>query len=315
MTILVVGLGALGIAFATLLKKAGHTVYALTKEKYLSSFPEKKLRLTGIWGEHEAVLDGIHAGIEPFMNNRPDLILLTVKSFDTEATVTSLVPIVGEQTLVMAAQNGYGNYETVARVLGKEHALLARIIFGAKIIGIGKSEVTGIADAVRLGQPHGAVSQEVCSKIAEEITAAGIPAAYAPDVYEILWDKILYNCALNPLGALLECSYGSLADDAGVRQVMNALIHEIFAVAAAHGIALRWKSADDYIEHFYEQLVPPTRQHFPSTYHDLMAGKKLEIDALTGAIVRLGAEKGVPAPVNETVTNLLKAKERMRTSS
>ena len=315
MTILVVGLGALGITFATLLKKAGHTVHALTKEKYLSSFPEKRLRLAGIWGNHEAVLDGIYTDIGPFLSSKPDLIILTVKSFDTEASVTSLVPIVGENTLVMAAQNGYGNYETVARILGKEHALLARVIFGAKVVGIGRSEVTGIADAVRLGQPEGAVSEEICSKIAEAVNAAGIPAAYAPDVYAILWDKILYNCALNPLGALLECNYGSLADDAGVRQVMNALIHEIFAVAAAHGIALRWESADDYIGHFYEQLVPPTRQHFPSTYHDLMAGKKLEIDALTGAIVRLGAEKGVPAPVNETVTNLLKAKERMRASS
>lgn len=310
MNILVVGLGALGIAFATLLKKSGHQVYGLTKAKYLSSFADKKVRLSGIWGEHGAVLDGVYADIQPLLHNKPDLIILTVKSFDTEDAAKEIVPLVGEKTLVMAAQNGYGNYETLALIVGKEHALLARVIFGAKLLGVGASEVTGIADAVRLGQPDGAVHEDVCAKVAEAINAAGIPTAYAPDVYGILWDKILYNCALNPLGALLECNYGSLADDDGVRQVMDAMIQEIFDVAKAHGIALRWRSAGDYINYFYEQLIPPTRRHFPSTYHDLKAGKKLEIDALTGAIVRLGKEKGVLTPVNETVTNLIKAKER-----
>ncbi len=309
MNILVVGLGAIGIAFATLLKQAGHSVYGLTKEKYLPVFSDRKVWLSGIWGKHEAALDGIYADIRPLMTINPDLIILTVKSFDTENTMKEIAPLVGEKTLVMAAQNGYGNYETVARIVGREHALLARIIFGARLLGIGSSEITGTADAVRIGQPEGAVGENVCREIAAAINAAGIPSEFAPDVYGILWDKILYNCALNPLGALLECNYGSLADNEGIRQVMNAMIREIFEVAKAHGIAMRWDGADAYIDNFYTELLPPTRQHFPSTYHDLKAGKKLEIDALTGAIVRLGQEKGVPTPVNQTVTNLLKAKE------
>jgi len=309
MNILIVGLGAIGVAFATLLKKAGHQVHGLTKEKYRPVFADKKVWLSGLWGRHEAALDGVHADVRPLMTNKPDLIILTVKSFDTEEVMKEIAPLVGEKTLVMAAQNGYGNYETVARIAGKEHALLARIMFGARLLGIGSSEITGAADAVRIGQPEGAVGEDVCREIAAAINAAGIPAEYAPDVYAILWDKILYNCALNPLGALLECNYGSLVDDEGVCRTMNAMIREMFAVAQAYGISLRWKSVDEYIEHFYGTLVPPTRQHFPSTYQDLVAGKKLELDALTGAIVRLGREKGVPTPVNETVTNLLKAKE------
>lgn len=309
MKIMVVGLGALGIAFAALLKASGHEVFGVTKEKYLLSFADNKVQLSGIWGKHEAVLDGVYADMQPLMNHKPDLVILTVKSFDTDDAVRMIAPLVGEHTLVMAAQNGYGNYETISRVVGREHTLLARIIFGAKLLGVGSSEITGIADAVRLGQPDGAVPENVCRSIAETINAAGIPTAYAPDVYGILWDKILYNCALNPLGALLECNYGALADDEGVRQIMNAMIREIFAVGNAHGIAFQWNSAEDYINHFYHQLLPPTRQHFPSTYHDLKAGKRLEIDALSGAIVRLGRERGVPTPVCETVTNLIKAKE------
>ena len=309
MNIVIMGLGALGTTFATLLKQAGHKVFAITKEKYLAALSDRKVGISGIWGDHEAVLDGIFASIGLLNNEAIDIIILTVKSYDTEQAVAMIAPLVKGNTVVISAQNGYGNYETVARTVGREHALLARIIFGARVVRPGRTEVTVIADKVRMGQPEGAIPEEVIVKIAAEIDKAGVPTAYASDVNEILWDKILYNCALNPLGALLECNYGCLAEHADTRVVMNSLIREIFAVARAHSIKLHWAEADGYSTHFYEKLVPPTKEHYPSMYHDLKGGKKLEIDALNGAIVRLGGEKGVHVPVNETITRLIKAKE------
>lgn len=309
MNIVIVGLGALGTTFATLLKKSGHKVFAITKEKYLTSLSERKVGIGGIWGEHEAVLDGIYASTAPLKNELIDIIILTVKSYDTEQAVGMITSLVKGNAVVISAQNGYGNYETVSRAVGKEHSLLARIIFGARVVKPGKTEVTVIADKVRIGQPEGAIPGDMIVKIASAIDKAGVPTAYAPDVNEILWDKILYNCALNPLGALLECNYGYLANQEETREVMNASIREIFNVALAHSIRLHWADPEGYIGHFYEKLVPPTKEHYPSMYHDLKAGKKLEIDALNGAIVRLGNEKGVPVPVNETITRLIKAKE------
>jgi 2-dehydropantoate 2-reductase len=311
MNIVVVGLGALGTAFATLLKKDGHRVFAITKEKYLAELADRKVRVCGIWGDHEATLDGIYAGIGTLLNEKIDLIFLTVKSFDTEMAAKMIAPLTGGSTIVISAQNGYGNYEDVARVVGKEHALLARIIFGARIVKTGCSEVTVIADDVRIGQPEGAIPEDIIIKIASAINKAGVPSSYAADVNEILWDKILYNCALNPLGALLQCNYGQLAGNEETRQVMNALIKEIFQVAGAHSIRLHWKNAEDYIDYFYGKLIPPTQEHYPSMYHDLKAGKRLEIDALNGAIVRLAGEKGVPVPINETIVCLIKAKEKL----
>jgi 2-dehydropantoate 2-reductase len=308
MNILIVGLGAIGVAFATLLKKSGNSVYGLTKAKYLSAFTDRKVSISGLWGQHEAVLDGVYADPAAAEQITFDLIIVTVKSFDTKTAIREIHPLVREKTFVMIAQNGYGNYEIAASIVGAAHTLLARIIFGAKLLDIGHAEITGTADMVRIGQPDGAVSEARCREIADMINASGIPAAFAPDVYEILWDKILYNCALNPLGALLECNYGSLADDEGLREVMNAMIREMFDVARAHNIHLKWSTADQYISYFYQVLLPPTRQHFPSTYHDLKAHKRLELDALTGAIVRLGKEKGISTPVTETVTRLLQAK-------
>lgn len=313
MNIVVVGLGALGTTFATFLKKAGHRVFAITKERYLSAFSERRISVFGIWGEHEAELDGVFAGIDPLKNEGIDIIILTVKSYDTAQAVAMIAPLVTEDVVVISAQNGYGNYETVARTVGREHAVLARIIFGARIETPGRAEVTVIADKVRMGQPEGAIPKDIIVRIAYEIDKAGVPTAYASDVNEILWDKILYNCALNPLGALLECNYGCLANHEYTRQVMNQLIGEIFEVAKAHAIKLHWVNPELYIDHFYTKLVPPTKEHYPSMYHDLKAGKRLEIDALNGAIVKLGNAKGVPVPVNQTITRIIRAKEAIST--
>ena len=310
-TILITGLGALGTVFATLLTEAGHTVHALTRDKYLSVLADGWTRVTGIWGEHEAQLDGLHASIDPLKNIAFDLIILTVKSYDTASAIEQVKPLVGKDTLVMVAQNGYGNYETVAAAVGKEHALLARVIFGVKLPAPGRAEVTVIADDVRIGQPEGAVDPDRIKAIATAINVAGIPAACAGNVAAILWDKILYNAALNPLGAVLECTYGQLAEDPGTRLIMDRIIDEIFLVADAHGMPMNWKSPDEYRKHFYTKLIPPTAKHFPSMYYDVKAGKRLEIDALNGAIVKLAAERGIPVPVNEAITLLIKAKEKL----
>ncbi len=310
-TVLITGLGALGTVFATLLKKAGLTVYALTREKHLSSFPDHRLRVTGIWGEHEAIIDGVYGSIEPLRDKAFDLIVITVKSYDTKTVIDQVKPLVGTHTLVISSQNGYGNYEAIAQTVGSEHTLLARIIFGVKVLSPGRAEVTVIADDVRIGQPAGAVDAGRMQDIATTFSVAGIPTKYAENIESILWDKILYNAALNPLGAILECTYGQLAEQAETRDLMDRIIDEIFLVAKAHNFALNWKSADDYKNHFYTKLVPPTAKHFPSMYYDMKAGKRLEIDALNGAIVRLGREKGISTPLNETITRIIRAKEHL----
>jgi 2-dehydropantoate 2-reductase len=92
---------------------------------------------------------------------------------------------------------------------------------------------------------------------------------------------------------------------------MDAIIDEIFTVAREHGKPLNWRSADEYRNHFYTRLVPPTAKHFPSMYYDVKAGKRLEIDALNGAIVRLAKEKEIFVPVNKIITGIIKAKEAL----
>lgn len=311
MNILVFGLGALGTVFATFLKESGHNVYGITKNKYIKHLQSKQLEVSGIWGNHKAILDGISSNIESYENIEFDLIILTVKSYDTKKAIKQIKPLVKDNTFVLVAQNGYGNYEIVSKEIGKKHTILGRVIFGSKVVEVGKAEVTVIADPTRIGQPEGAISEDKIKQIANIIDESGVPTKYDKNVYKLLWDKILYNCALNPLGAILECNYGTLAKNKETVEIMNKIIKEIFQTTKAHNIELNWKNPEQYIKHFYEELIPPTAEHYPSMYHDLKAGKKLEIDALNGAIVKLAKEKNLEVPVNKTITNLIKTKEKL----
>ena len=308
MNIAVVGLGALGIAFATFLKNSGNTVFGITKEKYLKNFERNKLIVKGIWGGHTAYLDGVFSDPSK-IKEKIDLIIITVKSYDTEKALSQIKPLVGKETLILIAQNGYGNYEKAVEIFGKEKVLLSRVIFGSKVLDKNSVEITVNADDVRIGDPSKTIPEKKVLDVVETIRKSGIPASFAPDVYQILWDKILYNCSLNPLGALLECSYGDLADNRYTLEIMESIINEIFIVTEANNIKLRWESPDKYIKHFYQNLIPPTKKHFPSMFYDLKSGKKTEIDSLNGAIVKLAEKKGLQAPTNKTVTLLIKFKE------
>jgi len=310
MRILIYGLGALGSAFAGFLKKAGFEVYAVGRKRLIEPIKKSGLKITGIWGEHQVDLKEVYETVEELPLKDFDLVILTVKSYDTEKALEDLKKVSFKYLLL--AQNGYGNYEKTVEVFGKEKVILGRVIFGAEIPSPGEVKITVIADDVVIGNPDGAIKEKELQKVANILNSAGIPIRYSPDVYKYLWDKILYNSALNPLGALLETNYGTLAELPETRHIMNQIIDEIFAVCKAKGIELFHKSPEEYKKLFYEKLIPPTAEHYPSMYWDIKAGKRTEIEALNGAIVRLGREVSVPTPVNETITNLIKAKEKLK---
>lgn len=309
MNILVFGLGALGTVFATSLKASGENVFGVTKTKYIEKIKNKRLQIKGLFGQKEAFLDEIFKDTKDIVDKNFDLIIVSVKSYDTENVIKQIKQLLNEKTLVLLAQNGYGNYELASYILGKERVILSRVIFGAKIIETGSAEVTVFADDIVIGQPERAIPMEKLEDIAKLFNKAGIPTKVSENVYAILWDKIIYNCALNPLGAILKCTYGDLAAYKESREVMNKIIGEIFIVTKTNGIKLNWQFAEDYLKFFYEKLVPPTAKHFPSMYYDIQKGKKTEIESLNGAIVNLGKKLGISVPVNETITNIIKTLE------
>jgi len=301
MKFLIVGVGAIGSAYLAFLTKAGYEAVGLVRRN-----PVNKIKVEGIWGEFEVpVRTFTKVGEIPFT---PDIAIISVKSYDTEEALNRIKPIVGEQTYIMIAQNGYGNYEKAVEIYGEGKVILSRIIFGSKVIKPGRIRITVSADDVVIGDPSGKIDEGFLKDLAKTFTEAGIPTRYEREVYKYLVDKIIYNSALNPLGAPFEVNYGRLTENPYTKELMNRVIDEIFEVIRKAKLPCFWNSAEEYKKVFYEKLVPPTAEHYPSMLEDVKKGKT-EIDALNGAIVELGKKHGVLTATNEFITKAIKAKE------
>lgn len=310
--VLVAGAGAVGSVVGGLLAAAGHQVTLLGRAPHLAVIAAEGLVIEGLWGEHRVTGMALATTVGE-LNGGFDAVLLTVKSFDTAATLAAVRDRVASDGCVISLQNGLGNVEQVAAAVGKNRALGARVIFGAVVPSPGVARVTVFADPIALGAavPGNGAVEKTARVWAERFAAAGIPTEYTPDVQAHLWTKIFYNAALNPLGALLGLPYGALAADPDGRGIMDAVFDECFAVAAARGVVPLVATAEAYREVFYGRLVPSTAHHRSSMLQDLERGRPTEIEAINGCIWRYGREAGIPTPVNATMTRLVRFRERI----
>jgi 2-dehydropantoate 2-reductase len=312
MKFLIFGAGALGSAIGGLLGRAGHDVALLGRPAHLDAIRDHGLRIDGLWGRYHVTGLRLFRRAADLAESDWDAILLTVKAYDTAAAVAECRRLAGPATWLVSIQNGHGNVEALAAAFGPGRVLGARVITGAELEP-GHVTVTVHADALRLGPPHGeAELLPQAERLAEVLSRAGVPAAATDRYLAYLWAKLLYNCALNPLGALLRLTYGELVAHPPTRRVMSTVFREGFAVCRAHSIPLFWDRPEDYEVVFDTELVPPTAGHYPSMLRDLDRRGRTEIDSMNGAVVSLGEQHQVATPANEVLTAMIKRREEAR---
>jgi 2-dehydropantoate 2-reductase len=275
----------------------------------MSAIRRRGLSIGGIWGEHLASDLEAHTSVSQVPKADFDLVLITTKAYDTERAIDQALPRVGAHTLVASLQNGLGNVESIAARVGAERTLGARLMFGAELVGPGRVEVTVQGGELMLGSPTGCIPPARIEEVARTFSQAGIAAQSTDQIKGFLWGKMLYNCCLNALSALLEVNYGRLLETDATRNIMWDVIREVFAVAARRQVSLLWSQPEEYRELLFGELIPTTAAHRASMYADLKGDKRTEIDALNGAIARLGEEVGVPTPTCSLLTRIVCARE------
>ena len=230
--------------------------------------------------------------------------------------VDAIAGRVAPDGVVVCLQNGLGNLEGTAARVGWERVLGGRVIFGAEIPAPGHVRVTVHAEPTLIGAPRADDEplRAAAHVIAAALDRAGVPAAPTDTIVADLWGKVLYNAALNPLGALLGVAYGRLPEDPATKAIMDDVIAEAMAVAIADGVRLPWRDPDAYRAVFYGRLVPSTAGHRSSMLQDLERGRPTEIDAINGWVAARAAALGLAAPVNATLTRLIHARTRSRRS-
>ncbi len=306
---LVAGCGAIGSVFACLLAEAGHSVSILGRVPVVEAARRDGLSVVGLWGEHSARVAAAETRPER-LGRDFDAVLITCKSYQTEGLIEELGDRAGDRGCVISLQNGLGNLERLMSAYGRDRVLGGRVIFGAELVTPGRARVTVEAEPVLVGALAPS-SAPLAERWAEAFDRAGIPSRATDDIEAALWAKVLYNAALNPLGALLGVPYGELPKDRDRRWVMDRAIEEAFAVAAAEGVRLPWASAAEYRKLFYERLVPATAAHRSSMLQDLERGKPTEIDAICGEVCRRGESHGIDTPVNRVLALLVRERSRL----
>jgi 2-dehydropantoate 2-reductase len=305
---LVMGAGALGSVFGGLLAEQGHEVFFVGRDDHLKAMQGRGLIIDGLWGRHVVPsvqafygTDGLHGTF--------DSILLSVKSYNTTSVVKQALPFMHKDTLVFSIQNGLGNWEAIAEAVGWNRTVGTRVIFGVEIEEPGKARVTVYSDKVLLGSPNGDVDRARIQTVCDDFNNAGIPTDLSDRIESALWEKVLYNCSLNALGAILNVPYGYLGEVQEVREAMKRIIEEIFSVASAKGISLVYSGPEEYYQFLIEKQLPPTATHRSSMLQDMEKGRRTEIESLNGAIACYGRELSVPTPVNETLAAIIKGIE------
>jgi 2-dehydropantoate 2-reductase len=145
--------------------------------------------------------------------------------------------------------------------------------------------------------------------LAASIAIGDIPCQTTDTIEKDLWAKMLFNCTLNPLGTILDVPYGALAGHDSTRDLMDRIVEEIFRVLQATGYKTHWTEPTGFLEVFYGRLIPDTALHRSSTLQDIRLGKRTEIEALNGAVIRLAQRHGLDVPCNLAVYHLIRFME------
>lgn len=310
MYFLIYGAGALGQALGCMLAANGHQVDMVLRKRFIEALSGGVLKVSGIFGDYAVPTSDL--GLLESVPTTPttyDYVLLTTKAYDTAAAVDTIATIPELSCPVVSLQNGCGNLEQLIERFGQKRSLGARVITGFEIPAPGKVKITVTADAVHVGGAVPGQLTEEASKLASAINQAGLPCIPVENIHQDLFAKLLYNCALNPLGAVLGVSYGLLGENTHTRQIMDKVIDETFDVIKAIGKRTPWANGQEYRKLFYEELIPATYNHRSSMLQDLESNKPTEVDALVGYVVTQGEIAGVATPTCKLLANIVRFKE------
>ena len=300
----VVGAGAVGCYYGGMLARAGVPVRMVGRPAHVDAIRREGLRLTtATFDEHVAVDASTHVDAVAGAS----LVLVCVKSTDTESTAAEFAPHLSPDARVLSLQNGVDNAARMSAVLGR--AVAPAVVYVA-------SEMGGPGHVLHKGRgelviPSDIVGQALPGLSATDIVAlfarAGVPVALSDNVLGALWGKLLLNCGYNALSAITDLPYGQLVTLPGMARSVHDAVAECLAVAAASGVTIPgdvWASV--------ERIATSMPGQVSSTCQDLRRGKPTEIDHLNGVVVREGDRLGVPVPLNRALLALVKALELKR---
>jgi 2-dehydropantoate 2-reductase len=297
--IAIMGAGGVGGYVGGRLAAAGQDVTFVARGAHLAALRENGLALRSALGD--VLIRPAQASDHPAAIGPVDLVIFAVKLYDTEAAAEATRPLVGPHTGVVTLQNGVDGADLLSRALGRDHVIGGVAQIAAVIAQPGVIRHTGTMASFVFGELDGARSERVAA-LATALQAAGIEHRISADIQRDIWDKMAFLASFAGLTALMRLPIGPIREDAEARAMLRAGLDEACAVARAQGIAL----AEDFVERTLERCDRLPYEMKSSMLQDLERGRRLELPWLSGALVRLGQEFGVPTPTHAFISTALK---------
>ena len=297
MRILVYGAGAVGGYFGALLARGGHDVTFVARGASLAVLRERGL--TVHLGEETLRIAPVRAVADPAEAPAPELVLVCVKSYDTPAVAEALRPVVGPETILLSLQNGIENEEILARALHLPPLMVGLTRIGVELTAPATIRYSGRGTIV-FGEPDGRRSPRA-RRLAEAFETAAVPCQLRTNILVPAWEKLAWNAGFNAVSTLTNSTVAEILAVPSTRQLVVDAMAEVDAVAKALGVPVRPERTEAVLADSVSGLPD-----FPtSMLQDLRRGRRLEYDALNGAVVRAAARVDVDVPVNRVLLALL----------
>jgi 2-dehydropantoate 2-reductase len=288
MEIIVLGAGAIGSLYGAKLA-ARNDVTLIGRAEHVAAINSRGLRIEGI--ESEVVR--VHAATALDHLGSEALIVLTTKVPDSAAALNPIAPLVRDDTTILCLQNGIGS-ERVARAAVGNRGIVLRGITQFGAIFKSPGVIQFMARGYTVVERH-----ERSARLAGVLSAAGLDCRVSPNIGADVWHKLVVNCVVNPITAILGCEVGGIASRQ-LEPLKRLVIDECIAVAAAEGVMFE----NDFMREIDDFFRPS--HNIASMLQDLRRGRPTEIDYMNGAVTAIAVQHSIPCPVNEALTAIIK---------
>jgi 2-dehydropantoate 2-reductase len=286
--------GAVGAYFGGRMAAAGHDVALIARRANLEALRKNGLKIESVHGDLH--LKNVTATSDPKEVGPVDIVLFAVKLWDTETAAELAKPLVGPDTRVITLQNGVDSYERVSGILGKDQTVGGTAYIASVLGGPGIVRHTSKFATLRCGRIDGKPDAKLAA-FAEAAKAANVDVQLQDDMNRERWQKFIFLSSLAGANCMTRQPLGKILADPDTRAFYRKLMEECLAVGQKSGAKVPNEWIEDRMT--FSENAPPGMK--ASMFHDLEAGNRLELDWLTGKVVSLGKELGVPTPASEAV--------------
>jgi 2-dehydropantoate 2-reductase len=308
MRIAVIGAGGVGGYFGGRLAQAGLDTTFIVRGATLEALRTHGLRVESINGDF--TLDRVQATNDPASVGVVDVVLLAVKAWQIPEAVANIAPLLGARTMVVPLENGIDAPDVLRELVGAEHAVGGLCAIVSFVVAPGHVKHAAFDPVIMFGELDHQTSARTRALL-DAFVKAGVKAEIPQDIQRSLWTKFLFIAPLSGIGALTRVAVGEWRVMPEVRAIVDAMLRELIAVAAARGLDLGADALEKTWQR-YDTLAPASTS---SLQRDVMEGKPSELDAQLGAVVRLGEAANVATPVTRLVYHALLPQERVARAS